>query len=149
MIFTLLTCTTKGTKNIKAENKWKDPINYSDKQILEMSEDCEYVFNLISNGMKVAKKSQIEKEVIIYSQNTLLVKILGETACLNGQSLEQVKKRLGKPSAVCLDEKYCMATILDCYFLIVDKRYYLVTFVFQDNLLIKTSIMSMMQISSH
>ncbi len=146
LAFFLQTCTAKVIEEVQ----------YTDRQILALSQDCAYVNNLISKGMKKAKKDKsglhVSKARIYdgsFLRNDLLVKVLIETTCLNGQSLEQVQKRLGKPSEVCLDEGYCMDTYLQYNFQIEGRRFYYLYFIFEDDLLAKINLMPIEIIFSH
>jgi hypothetical protein len=130
LFFLLFSCGTNRVQQIAEQGK-----QYTDKEIEALAKDCEYVNNLVGKGMKKAKdkKGQTRRYKDAYLRNDFLVKVLGKTHCLDGQSIEHIHKQLGEPTLSCLDEKYCIGLYLEYTFIIDDDEFYSVNLYFVDN----------------
>ena len=141
-VLLLQTCSKKVLQEAGEQER-----QYTDTQIITLAEDYDFVYDLISNGMKEVKEKR--KDRVTYSRNDLLVKILSKTECLHGQSLEQVQKSLGKPSKICLDEEYCIFVNLRYDFQVEGRKFQYVTLIFEDNHLTEINWMPIEKVFSH
>ena len=106
ILFSLLFLSLQSCLSTRVAKTHNVQTNFSDQEIITLSKDCDYVNNLIANGMKKTKdeRGQTRRYTNAYQRNDLLMEILIQTSCLEGQSLNQIKKQLGEPTGSCFRE---------------------------------------------
>ena len=135
-------CTFKNVRKMKI----------TDNQILSLSEDCDYVFDLVSKGMKKArgKKGKLQNfpSSYYFFKDDLLAKVLISTFCYNGQSQEDITRQLGTPSGSCITEN-CGNKYLWYELVIDESEIFSIHLVFVDGKLMSTRSMNSIIVKSH